>query len=74
MSGKGVSGAVFMTLAKAIICEKLMLGTSPADALNQADDELCRQNPEGFLWMWTSLILTSSENSPAFAIIREIFP
>ncbi len=47
VSGKGISAAIFMAMAKTMIREKLMAGLSPAEALNQANDGLCIQNPEG---------------------------
>ena len=47
VSGKGISAALFMAMAKTMIREKLMAGLSPATALNQANEELCGQNPEG---------------------------
>ena len=47
VSGKGVSAALFMAMAKTMIREKLKAGCSPAEALNLANDELCGENPEG---------------------------
>ncbi len=47
VSGKGVSAAIFMAMAKTMIHEKLLLGLSPAETLNQVNDALCAQNPEG---------------------------
>ena len=47
VSGKGISAAIFMAMAKTIIREKLLFGLSPAEALTQANEELCAQNPEG---------------------------
>ena len=47
VSGKGVIAAIFMAMAKTMIREKLIAGMNPAKALNQANDELCGQNPEG---------------------------
>ncbi len=47
VSGKGVSAAIFMAMAKTMIREKLIAGISPATALIQANEELCAQNPEG---------------------------
>ncbi len=47
VSGKGISAAIFMAMAKTIIREKLIAGISPATALIQANKELCVQNPEG---------------------------
>ena len=46
VSGKGISAAIFMAVTKTMIREKLLAGTSPAKALNEANDELCSQNPE----------------------------
>ncbi len=47
VSGKGISAAIFMAMAKTMIREKLIAGISPATALIQANEELCAQNPEG---------------------------
>ena len=47
VSGKGIAAALFMTMSRNLIREKLRSGLSPADALNYANDELCRENPEG---------------------------
>jgi sigma-B regulation protein RsbU (phosphoserine phosphatase) len=47
VSGKGVSAALFMAMAKTVIRELLKVGKTPAQALNLANDELCESNPEG---------------------------
>jgi len=47
VSGKGISAAIFMAMAKTMIHEKLMAGLSPSETLNQVNDALCAQNPEG---------------------------
>ena len=47
VSGKGVSAALFMAMAKTVIRELLKVGKTPAQALNFANDELCESNPEG---------------------------
>ena len=46
VSGKGISAAIFMAMVKTMIREKLLACLSPAEALNEANDELCAQNPE----------------------------
>ena len=46
VSGKGISAAIFMAMTKTIIREKLFDGLGPAAALNQANNELYKQNPE----------------------------
>ncbi len=47
VSGKGISGAIFMALVKTMVREKLAVGLSPAEALNRANVEVMLQNPEG---------------------------
>lgn len=57
VSGKGISAAIFMAMAKTMIREKMMAGLSPAKALNQANRELCAQNPEGlFATVFTAVL------------------
>ena len=46
VSGKGIAAAILMAMIKTIIREKLMAGLTPAEALNQTNDEICAQNPE----------------------------
>lgn len=46
VSGKGISAAIFMAMIKTMIREKLLACLSPARALNEANDEICAQNPE----------------------------
>lgn len=47
VSGKGVSAALFMVMAKTSVKEKLLSRLSPAEVLNRVNDELCKANPEG---------------------------
>lgn len=47
VSGKGISAAIFMAMAKTLLWEKLRSGLDPAEALNQVNTALCAQNPEG---------------------------
>ena len=47
VSGKSITGAIFMAVIKTVIREKLMLGLSPAQALSRTNEELLAQNPEG---------------------------
>lgn len=46
VSGKGISAAICMAMLKTIIREKLIAGLSPAEALNQTNEEFMGQNPE----------------------------
>ena len=47
VSGKGVAAALFMSMAKHIIRDRLKTSLDPARALNAANEELCAENPEG---------------------------
>ena len=47
VSGKGISAALFMSMVKTSIREKLMAGRGLADTLNLVNQELCASNPEG---------------------------
>ncbi len=44
VSGKGITAALYMMNAKALLKEMILSGNSPADALTQANLELCRNN------------------------------
>lgn len=47
VSGKGISAAMFMSMVKTTIREKLKAGRGLADTLNMVNEELCASNPEG---------------------------
>ena len=46
VSGKGVSAALFMSMARTLLHEKLV-SLPPAQALNEANDAILQHNPEG---------------------------
>jgi len=48
ISGKGIGAALFMSVVRRILRERLRTGMLPAKALKRASDEICRENPEGF--------------------------
>ena len=61
VSGKGITAAIFMVMAKTIIREKLLASLSPARALNEANDEFCSQNPENlFATVFAGLLDTDT--------------
>ena len=61
VSGKGVSAALFMAMAKTVIRELLKVGKTPAQALNLANDELCESNPEGmFVTVFAAVLDTKT--------------
>ena len=47
VSGKGVPAALFMSVVKTMIKDRLLSGTPPEEALNAVNDEVCEANPEG---------------------------
>lgn len=57
VSGKGITAALYMMTAKALIKDALMLECDPAVALSKVNAELCRNNPAGmFLTAWVGIL------------------
>ena len=67
VSDKGTTAAIFMAMAKTMIREKMMAGMSPAKALNQANDELCGQNPEGLFTTAFAAVLNPQAGELCYA-------
>ena len=67
VSGKGISAAIFMAMAKTMLREKLLAGLSPAEALNQANDALCAQNPEGLFATVFIAVIRLSDRKMTYA-------
>ena len=67
VSGKGTIAAIFMAMIKTMIREKLMAGMSPAKALNQANDELCGQNPESMFTTAFAAVLNLQSGELCYA-------
>lgn len=62
VSGKGVGAALFMTISKTVLKNQLQLGLSPAQALMNANDQLCENNEAGlFVTCWAGVYDTESE-------------
>jgi sigma-B regulation protein RsbU (phosphoserine phosphatase) len=47
VSDKGIAAALFMVMVKTMLKDSLNHGLSPAAALNEVNDNLCKSNPEG---------------------------
>lgn len=47
VSGKGVPAALFMSVVKTMIRDRLLSGISPEEVLNTVNDEICKENPQG---------------------------
>ncbi len=57
VSGKGVPAALFMVIAKTLIKNRMLAGDSPAQALANANKQLCEGNEaEMFVTVWLALI------------------
>jgi len=74
VSGKGITGAIFMAVIKTMIREKLMAGLSPAKTLNQANGELMAQNPEGLFATVFAAILNPDTGELRYANAGHTYP
>jgi len=56
VSGKGIGAALFMTIAKTVVKNQLMLTNSPSIALENANEQLCENNHVGlFVTAWAGI-------------------
>lgn len=67
ISGKGITAALFMSMVKTTIREKLKAGLGLADALNRVNRELCESNPENMFATVFALILDAETGIVSFA-------
>ncbi|MBR2835767.1 MAG: SpoIIE family protein phosphatase [Coriobacteriales bacterium] len=57
VSGKGVSAALFMAIAKTLIKNRAQMGGGPAEILSYANEKLCEGNEaELFVTVWLAII------------------
>ncbi len=57
VSGKGIAGALFMSMVRSMIRDRLKRMMDPAAVLNQVNEELCAENPEGMFVTVFAVIL-----------------
>ena len=74
VSGKGITGAIFMAMLKATLREKLALGLSPAKALNLTNQQLIAQNPEGLFATVFAAILNPNTGDLLYANAGHTYP
>ena len=74
VSGKGITAAIFMAVIKTMLREKLMLGLSPAQALNRTNEQLIAQNPEGLFATAFIAILDPSTGALRYANAGHTWP
>ncbi|MGX8728039.1 MAG: SpoIIE family protein phosphatase [Lachnospiraceae bacterium] len=67
VSGKGISAALFMAMAKSMLHQALSTEDSPAMALNWANDDMCSQNPEGLFVTVFAMFLDPGTGKAVFA-------
>ncbi len=61
VSGKGIPAAMFMTISKIILKNTAMLGKSPAETLENANNALCPNNHEEmFVTVWLGILELST--------------
>ncbi|MCR5452892.1 MAG: PP2C family protein-serine/threonine phosphatase [Lachnospiraceae bacterium] len=61
VSGKGVPGALFMTISKVLIKQRAMSPGSPAQILSDVNNQLCQDNKEMlFVTVWLGIINTKT--------------
>lgn len=61
VSGKGISAALFMVIAKTLIKDNTQAGTEPAQVFTKVNRQLCEANDEGmFVTAWMGMLEISS--------------
>lgn len=61
VSGKGIPAAMFMMLAKGVLANQIIKSRSPAQALADANEELCRNNTNSlFVTVWLGILTIST--------------
>ena len=74
VSGNGISAAICMAMLKTAIREKLIAGFSPAEALNQTNDEFYAQNPANLFATAFAAILNPSTGELIYANAGHTYP
>lgn len=67
VSGKGVTAALFMTMVKTMLRERLKMKQSPAAVLNGVNDEVCAVNPQGMFATVFAAVLDRQTGELAYA-------
>lgn len=61
VSGKGVGAALFMMISKTVLKNQLLNGLSPAQAMTNANQQLCENNKAGlFVTVWLAVYEVST--------------
>lgn len=74
VSGKGITGAIFMAMLKATLREKLALGLSPAKAVNLTNEQLMAQNPAGLFATVFAAVLNPDTGDLLYANAGHTYP
>ncbi len=61
VSDKGIPAALFMESANTLICDRTMIGGSPADIISHVNDSICMRNAAGmFVTVWLGILEIST--------------
>ncbi|MBQ5390945.1 MAG: PP2C family protein-serine/threonine phosphatase, partial [Spirochaetales bacterium] len=61
VSDKGIPAALFMESANTLICDRAMIGGSPADIISHVNDSICMRNAAGmFVTVWLGILEIST--------------
>ncbi len=77
VSGKGVPAALFMVIAKTLIKNRLLLGSSPKETLESVNNQLCENNEaEMFVTVWIGIyeistgLLTAANAGHEYPVLK----
>ena len=63
VSGKGIPAALFMEVTDVLICDRIVLGGTPAEIFNNLNDSISRRNStDMFVTVWLGILEISSGN------------
>ena len=61
VSDKGIPAALFMESANTLICDRALIGGSPAEIISQVNDTICKRNAAGmFVTVWLGILEIST--------------
>lgn len=61
VSDKGIPAALFMESANTLICDRAMIGGSPAEIISHVNDSICKRNAAGmFVTVWLGILEIST--------------
>ncbi len=74
VSGKGIPAALFMSMVKTMIRDRLMTGLSPEEVLCRVNDEVCAENPKGMFATVFAGVMDPETGELVYANAGHTFP